>query len=114
LPQQETKEKHKQTETMIAVNINVTRIDKTALYQGKNGEYLALVLHENKAGQDQYGNAGFVTQDIGKERRLAGERGPILGNYKHIGGLIGDKPAQHEQAKEYQPHLDADGEEIPF
>ena len=70
---------------MRTLRINVTRIDKSAIYEGKNGKYVDLVLFENKAGDDQYGNLGFVTQDIGQERRLAGERGPILGNWKEIG-----------------------------
>jgi len=73
---------------MIAININVTKIDKTGLYDGKNGKYLALTLFENKNGKDQYGNDGFVAQDLGKDRRQAGEKGAILGNFKHVGGFV--------------------------
>ena len=69
---------------MRTAKINVTRIDKTALFEGKNGKYLDLVFFENRDGPDQYGNDGFVTQDIGRERREAGERGPIIGNWKEI------------------------------
>jgi hypothetical protein len=83
---------------MIVVNINVTRVDKSALFEGKNGKYMSLVLHENREGKDQYGNDGFVTQDIGKERRLSGERGPILGNYKVIARAAeGEKPEGKEE-----------------
>lgn len=98
---------------MIAININVTRIDKTALHDGKNGKYLALTLFENKNGRDQYGNDGFVSQDLGKDRRMKGEKGPILGNFKHVGGLIGGQDA-HNKAKSngYQPQDDDDS--IPF
>jgi hypothetical protein len=78
---------------MKIVNINCSRIDKSALYEGKNGKYLSLVLFDNRDGVDQYGNAGFVTQDIGKERRLAGERGPILGNWKESAQ---SRPAQDQ------------------
>jgi hypothetical protein len=70
---------------MKTVRINVSRIDKSAIYEGKNGKYVDLVMFENRDGEDQYGNLGFVTQDIGKDRRLAGEKGPILGNWKEIG-----------------------------
>jgi hypothetical protein len=100
---------------MIAININVTRIDKTALYQGKNGTYLSLTMHENKNGKDQYGNDGFVAQDVGKERRAKGEKGPILGNYKTIGGFIGEQ-TDHNQAKSngYQVQQDDDDSSIPF
>ena len=70
---------------MRTANINVTKIDKTALYEGKNGKYLSLVFFDNKDGPDQFGNDGFVTQDLGKERRMAGEKGPIIGNWKEVG-----------------------------
>jgi hypothetical protein len=101
---------------MKTLKINCSKIDKSALFEGKNGKYLDLVLFENKGGVDQYGNHGFVTQDIGRERREAGERGPIIGNWKEVGGFVPQQPTQHEQAKQnaYQPHLDADGDEIPF
>lgn len=72
---------------MIAININYDRIDQSGLYKGKNGSYLSLTMHANKAGKDQYGNDGFVAQDLGKERRLKGEKGQILGNYKELGGF---------------------------
>jgi hypothetical protein len=70
---------------MRTANINVTKIDKTALYEGKNGKYLSLVFFDSKEGPDQFGNDGFVTQDLGKERRMAGEKGPIIGNWKEVG-----------------------------
>jgi hypothetical protein len=101
---------------MQTIKINVTKIDKSALFDGKNGKYLDLVLFENKDGVDSYGNHGFVTQDIGKERRERGERGPILGNWKHVGGTIPAKPQDaHNAAKSngYQPQADKD-DDIPF
>jgi hypothetical protein len=96
---------------MKTLNINVTKIDKSAIYEGKNGKYVSLVLFENKEGRDQYGNDGFVTQDIGKDRRLAGERGPIIGNWKEMGDV---KPAQAAQPAQTQSVVDADGDDIPF
>lgn len=100
---------------MITININVTKIDKTALYENKNGKHLSLVLFENKKGKDDYGNDGFVTQDLGKERRLAGERGPILGNFKRIGVAAGGQQDAHNAAKSngYQPQVDEE-DDIPF
>jgi hypothetical protein len=94
---------------MKTLNINVTKIDKSALYEGKNGKYLSLVLFDNKDGVDQYGNSGFVTQDIGKERREAGERGPIIGNWKETGQA---KPQQ--AATNSSPAYDEDHSDIPF
>lgn len=92
---------------MIALSIDVTKIDKSAIYEGKNGKYVSLVLKENKNGKDKYGNDGFVAQDVGKQRRMAGERGPIVGNYKEIGGLMGKGVPPQKL-----PPLDE--EEIPF
>ena len=77
---------------MIAINIDVKKIDKAALFTGKKGTYLNMTLMENREGIDQYGNEGFIVQDIGMARRQAGERGAILGNWKTV------KPAQAPQA----------------
>ena len=68
---------------MKIANIDVTKLDKTAFHKGAKGTYTDLIFFENRDGQpDQYGNLGFVTQGISKERRDAGERGPIVGNFK--------------------------------
>ena len=57
------------------------------VFVGKNGaHYLDLTLMDNRDGVDQYGNNGFCTVDVGKERRLAGEKSPILGNWKDLDG----------------------------
>lgn len=64
---------------MKTVKISLSRIDKTALYEGKKGKYLDIVLWDKP---DEYGNDGFVTQDIGRIRRESGEKGPIVGNWK--------------------------------
>lgn len=90
---------------MITLSINVNKIDKSAIKPHKNGgKYLALTLFDNKNGVDQYGYHGFVTQDIGKERRDAGERGPIVGNWKEVGGYIKEQ-REHQQSKQdgYMP-----------
>lgn len=69
---------------MQRLRIDVTKIDKTALYKGVKGTYLDITLLDNRDGTDQYGNDGMIVQDIGKERREAGEKGTILGNWKHV------------------------------
>lgn len=79
-----------------AININVSKIDKSAIVPGKNGKYMDLILIENKDGKDQYGNDGFVTQGISKERRDAGERGPIVGNWKRLVSRSNVQPVQGE------------------
>jgi len=97
---------------MRTANINVTKIDKTALYEGKNGKYLSLVFFDNKEGPDQFGNDGFVTQDLGKERRMAGEKGPIIGNWKEV-GTKGPAPAPTRQESSVIVSME-DHSDIPF
>ncbi len=74
------------THTIMAIQlkIDVSKISKPDLYQGKKGVYLDAILWENRDGQSQYGDDGYITQGISKEKRDAGERGPIIGNWKHM------------------------------
>lgn len=69
----------------IAISLNLSKVPQGATFQGKKGEYLDLMLVENKGGTDQYGNDGFVKIDLPKSRRDAGERGEIVGNWKYLG-----------------------------
>jgi hypothetical protein len=78
---------------MISVSINVSKIDKAHLYEGKQGKYLNLVLWETP--DDKYGNDYRVVQGVSKEARAAGTKGAILGNAK----IVGKKPeASSEEA----------------
>lgn len=94
---------------MTTCKINVTRIDKSALFPGKNGKYLDLVLWENKDGPDKFGNDGFITQDLGKERRARGEKGPIIGNWRRIG-----KKLQQQAPATAQDAPPVDEDDVPF
>jgi hypothetical protein len=107
---------------MITLSINVTKLDKDAISKHKNGgKYLSLTLFDNKNGVDQYGHHGFVVQDLGKERRDAGERSQIIGNWKQVGGYIKEQ-RQHQQSNVggymNQPkgilQQEEEEEEIPF
>jgi hypothetical protein len=106
---------------MQRLNINVSLIDKSELYEGKKGKYLSLTLFENRDGEDQYGNAGFIVQDIGKERREAGQKGPIIGNWKHVnttpGRTVMPKTSTAPPTPPkggYEPDPNDDFSEIPF
>ena len=88
---------------MLLGQIDVTKIDKTALFKGKKGTYLDVVLRV-KDDDDQYGNNGFIAQGLSKERREAGDKGVILGNVK----WTGDQPPQQA----YNPK-DSD-DKLPF
>jgi hypothetical protein len=85
----------------IVVKIDVTKIDKTRLYEGKKGVYLdALLMHNT--GESKYGDDGFIIQSIPKEARDAGERGPIIGNWRY---LTANNEANNDQEG---------GEKVPF
>lgn len=109
---------------MIRVNIDVTKLDKSAFHEGKKGKYADLTLMTNRDGRDQYGNDGFVVQDLGKERRQAGEKGAILGNWKDLDlnppAGRDRTPADGYRKKEpYQPRDNGgsgpdDSDDIPF
>jgi len=90
---------------MIRLKLNLRKLTDFRTFTGKDGiEYAAfpikanaiymtektasmdVTLMDNRDGPDQYGNDGFATLDLGKDRRLAGERGPILGNWKDLDG----------------------------
>jgi hypothetical protein len=67
----------------ISIKIDVTKIDKDALYKGEKGTYLTLTVWPTKDGMpDQYGNDASVKQDLGKDRR--DEKAPYIGNAKII------------------------------
>jgi hypothetical protein len=97
-------------------------IEANNVYVGQKGHYLELTLMDNKDGVDQYGNEGFVTVDVGKQRRESGEKGPIIGNWKHHGSKSGwnDRPASEatRQPSGQKPatptQADDDCEDIPF
>ena len=61
-------------------------IKANAIYMTEKTASMDVTLMDNRDGPDQYGNDGFATLDLGKERRLAGDRGPILGNWKDLDG----------------------------
>jgi hypothetical protein len=90
---------------MIRLKLNLRKLTDFRTFTGRDGiEYAAfpikanavfmtektasldVTLMDNRDGQDQYGNDGFAVLDVGKERRLAGEKGPIVGNWKDLDG----------------------------
>ena len=93
----------------IKISIDVTKIDKTAIYEGKKGKYLSLVIWPNKNGEDEFGNVATVKQDMGAERK--GEQVPIIGNAKPLRRRQ-DVPAPKPQQSLKAGYDDAD--EIPF
>lgn len=86
----------------IQLKIDVTKIDKALLFKGTKGSYLDATIFVDLDTPDQYGNHGMVTQDVSKESRDAGEKGPILGNVKVFwkdGGNSASAPKAKSAAK---------------
>lgn len=78
---------------ILSLNINLTKLDRTAFHKGNKGTYADIsVLMKDQPGQ--YGDDGMIVQSLGKERREAGEKGEILGNAKWIVRPTGSAPAQ--------------------
>jgi hypothetical protein len=68
---------------MIAITLDLSRIDRKRIFVGKTGKkYLSFVLVD---GPDRYGNDGSVLHSVSKEERLAGVKGEICGNWRHVG-----------------------------
>jgi hypothetical protein len=97
----------------LSIKIDVTKIDKEALYKGAKGTYLTLTVWPNKDGEDQYGNHASVKQDLGKDRR--DEKAPFIGNAKIIQRRNAPRsapPANYEKLPTAAEM--ADDSEIPF
>ena len=95
----------------VSLNIDVTKIDKTAIYDGQKGKYLRMTVFIDPNEADQYGNHGRIDQDLGQERRNAGEKGAILGNAKVF--WQGESQGQTAQ-RQAPPENDDFDDDIPF
>jgi hypothetical protein len=71
---------------IIRIKLDYDKIDAARLFKSEKGRrYLDITLLENRGGTDAYGNDFMAIQDLGKQAREKGERGPILGNAKFVG-----------------------------
>jgi len=69
---------------ILALKIDVTKIEKGRLFKGEKGTYLDCIVML-KDEPDQYNNIGMIVQSVSKEEKDRGVKGPILGNAKRIG-----------------------------
>ena len=83
-------------------------LQANAIHVGEKGSYLELTLIPNRDGADKYGYAGFAAVNLPKDRREAGEKGPVVGNWKPIGRTAAAPPPVQSE-----PTADGDGD-IPF
>lgn len=99
---------------IIRIKIDVLKISKAHLFKGAKGTYCDITLLENRDGTpDQYGNSFMVVQDLGKEARERGEKGPILGNGKYVGQGAATQPGARQTPATPPPQENLD-EDVPF
>jgi len=100
----------------ITLKIDVSKIDKSHLYKGAKGTYLDVAIWPNKDGSGQYGDTHYAVQQVSKDKREAGVRGPIIGNATvPFEGLPQERPARPAtQQKPTDPDLDVEEDNIPF
>lgn len=97
---------------MKVVKVNVTKIDKARLFEGKSGKYLDLVLIDKP---DEYGNDGFVCQSCSKEERERGVKMPIIGSWKRLGQKQGErKPAPQPKQQNLPASQQPEEDDVPF
>lgn len=95
----------------INLKIDVTKIDKDRLFNGKKGTYLdAVLLYDSE--DDQYGNNGVIIQSVSKQERDNGVKGNILGNGKEFGNNNA-QPQQNQQQPSSNIPDDVDND-LPF
>lgn len=104
---------------MQRLKIDVKKINKALLFEGEKGVYMDLTLMDNRDGcPDQYGNDGFIIQDVTKQRREAGEKGPIIGNWKYIGQRPttqnGAPPPSKTATADSLDEFQEDSDDMPF
>ena len=98
----------------IKIKIDVSKIDKAALYKGAKGTYLDCVAWPSKA-TGQYGDTHYIVQELSREKRDAGEKGAIIGNMT----VPDDEPHQQSRPVQRQQKMDEvfppdEGGDIPF
>ena len=89
-------------------HINVSKIDKSKLFEGKKGTYLDVIIWVNDE-VDQFGNIASVQQTLTKEERDAGAKKIYLGNLKDLNSLMG----KTESTSEKEDKSD-DKDDLPF
>jgi hypothetical protein len=93
--------------------LNVSKINKDALYKGAKGTYLSLAFFAmEKTFPDGNKVDGYIVQDIPKEMRDAGVKGEILGNWKYTESKVA--PPKNRPRPPADPDLDAAPDDIPF
>jgi hypothetical protein len=66
----------------VSLKLDVTKMDKARFFKGAKGTYCDCTVFIDLDDLDQYGQSGMITQDVSKDEKQQGVKGPILGNCK--------------------------------
>ena len=100
--------------SIIKTSIDLTKIPKDKIYQGKKGKYLPITITLNNE-PDQFGNQGPVVVEQTKEERDAKASKTYLGNIKVVwtdGNNVDTAPRDNNSAPASAPA--AVEEDLPF
>ena len=102
----------------VKLKIDVKKIEKARLFAGAKGTYLDATVFIDVDNKDQYDNNGMITQDVTKEEKDQGVKGPILGNVQVFWRDDNNQKAQaHSQGvQQAQATIEQDSfdDSIPF
>ena len=101
--------------SIIKTSIDLTKIPKDKIYQGKKGKYLPITITLNN-DLDQFGNQGPVVVEQTKEERDAKAEKTYLGNVKVVwtdGNNVDTAPRDNNQSAPAPAPAAADAD-LPF
>ena len=101
--------------SIIATSIDLTKIPKDKIYEGKKGKYLPITITINDE-VDQFGNQGPVIVQQSKEEREAKSEKVYLGNAKVVwtnGDNVEVAPRENAPAPP-QPQAVQPVDDLPF
>ena len=101
--------------SIISASIDLTKIDKAKIYEGKKGKYypITVVLNDEPG---QYGDSGYIMTEQTKEERDAKTQKQYLGNVKVVwtNGQNVDAPPRMAQPKATPKAAPAEEAALPF
>ena len=100
---------------IIKTSINLDKIPKEKIINGKKGRYLNIVVNVNDE-TDQYGNQGPVVVDQTKEERDEKVEKVYLGNCKVVwtNGTLPDPPPYDGPNATKSPPPKVEADDLPF
>jgi|TARA_E500000081_G_scaffold136762_1_gene150894 hypothetical protein len=102
--------------SIISGSIDLTKIDKSKIYEGKKGKYYPVtVVLNNELGN--YGDSGYIQTEQTKEERDAKQPKTFLGNVKVVwtdGQNVTTAQKDGQQVTTMEPTPSAAEPDLPF